>query len=83
MLPPSARDWSNLAEAPLYPRTFGLPGALPSGSGSVPPSLPTSVFRACHTAHAPLVLLDDGGKFFELPGGKSASPESCLPKELK
>jgi hypothetical protein len=32
-------DWSNPAAAPIYLRTFGLPGAQPSGTGPVPPSL--------------------------------------------
>jgi len=32
-------DWSNPAAAPIYCRTFGLPGGQPSASGPVPPSL--------------------------------------------
>jgi hypothetical protein len=32
-------DWKNPAAEPLYIRTYGLPGAQPSGTGPVPPSL--------------------------------------------
>jgi len=32
-------DWKNPAAAPIYIRTYGLPGAQPSGTGPVPPSL--------------------------------------------
>jgi hypothetical protein len=32
-------DWRNPTSAPIYLRTYGLPGGQPSGAGPVPPSL--------------------------------------------
>jgi hypothetical protein len=32
-------DWHNVNAAPVYIRTFGLPGAQPGGTGAIPPGL--------------------------------------------
>lgn len=47
-------DWSNPAAAPVYLRTYGLPGGQPSGVGPIPPSLhgPISTYEHPNAAGA-------------------------------